>query len=101
MAKKKASQQDLKRMMRLLSEVADIQVRYMELGSTPKEIAETFTDCYIRQFEKALTTKATKSMPRNSYFESPPSISKVAISYCFNLSCEMVKAVGKLMRKEE
>ncbi len=101
MAKKKASQQDLKRMMRLLSGVADIQVRYMELGSTPEEIAETFTDCYIRQFEKALTPKATKSMPRTSYFESPPSNSKVAISYCFRLSSEMVKAVGRIMKKKE
>lgn len=99
MERKQISQDDLKKLLRLVGEIAEIQIKYIDQGFDVQEIASTFATIYSRQFEGLLTPEIAAKIGRDSYCQSPPCNSNATISYCLTLCSAMMKvATGKLKK---
>ncbi|MCL5407322.1 MAG: hypothetical protein M1429_02405 [Patescibacteria group bacterium] len=99
MERKQISQDDLKKLLRSISEIVELQIKYIDQGFDAGEIASTFATIYSRQFERLLTPEIAAKIGRDSYQQSPPCNSNAAISYCLTLCSAMMKVVtGKLKK---
>lgn len=100
MEKKQVSGDDLRRLMRLVSEIVTLQIKYIERGFSATDIAHTFATIYSRRFEELLTADVAAKIGRDSHQQSPPNSTNAAISYCLKLARAFMKAVADRMKKE-
>lgn len=95
------SRRDLQKLILLLREIVDLQIKHIKAGFTSKELAETFSDVYIRELAKQLDPQTAARFSR-TYHHQPPLNNEEAIgTYCLNLAAAILDAVCKRFQKEE
>lgn len=97
--KKELSTQELKDLINLIRLIVESQIRYVEVGFSVKEIASTFAEIYIREFEKNLTSKTAAKIKSGSLYQSNFNQHEAVVCYCLSLAGEIVAAVTKNMKK--
>ena len=103
MKEKAVSPGDLKELVSLIREIVRLQIKYIDCGFTPKEIAGTFSKIYRRQFERLLTPAVVAKIERGSYQSqgSPLNNADAAISYCLTLCGEIMKEVTDTLKNRK
>lgn len=98
---KQVSREDLEKLIRLINEIVELQIKYINQGFGTKEIAATFAQIYQRQFERTLTPEVSAKIERGSYGQPPFDNSGATISYCMTLCCAIMDVVTDSVKKNK